>query len=162
MKSSILITRKYFEAISQLPKENQSEVWNAVFDYALNDISPTNLNPISQMAFTFIATQIDGKFKNPKPTSDPIEQRRKKFAEELSPYIQKYGRDLLNEFYKYWAEPNQSKTRFKKEMQETWDLEGRLETWAKRNNSFAKPNGAIPKIDTSQNTYIATKDEPWK
>lgn len=69
-----------------------------------------------------------------------INDRKLKFSSTLSPYLNVYGKDMLNDFYKYWTEPNQSNTKFKKELEKTWSLERRLETWAKNDKNF-KNNG---------------------
>ena len=67
-----------------------------------------------------------------------LQVRRDAFIEELRPYVNIYGREMTNDFYKYWSEPNRSLTKMKFEMQQTWDLKLRLETW-NRNNK--KRNG---------------------
>ena len=43
---------------------------------------------------------------------------------------------MVKNFYGYWSEPNQTKTKMLFEMQKTWDTSRRLETWSKRENSF--------------------------
>jgi len=65
-----------------------------------------------------------------------IDVRKLKFADTLKPFLETYGKDLLNEFYKYWTEPNRSNTRFRMELQKTWSLERRLETWARNDKNF--------------------------
>ena len=65
-----------------------------------------------------------------------IDSRKLKFASTLEPFLGKYGRDLLNDFYKYWTEPNKSNTKFKAELEKTWSLERRLETWNKNEFKF--------------------------
>lgn len=67
-----------------------------------------------------------------------IEERKLKFATTLQPYLQTYGKSFLNDFYKYWTEPNKSNTKFKKELEKTWSLERRFETWAKNEKNFNK------------------------
>lgn len=67
-----------------------------------------------------------------------IDDRKLKFARTLDIYLSKYGKDFLNDFYKYWTEPNKSNTKFKQELQKTWSLERRLETWAKNETNFNK------------------------
>lgn len=67
-----------------------------------------------------------------------IEDRKLKFASTLEAFKDIYPRTLLNDFYKYWAEPNKSKTKFKQELEKTWDLSRRLETWARNDRSFTK------------------------
>jgi len=73
-----------------------------------------------------------------------IEERKLKFASTLEIHLQVYGRDMLNDFYKYWTEPNKSNTKFRQELEKTWSLDRRLETWAKNNNKF-KTNGESKK-----------------
>ena len=62
-----------------------------------------------------------------------IDARKLKFADTLKPFLQKYGREMLTDFYKYWTEPNKSGTKFKQEMLKTWDTSRRLETWSRNN-----------------------------
>lgn len=69
-----------------------------------------------------------------------IDSRKLKFADSLKPFLEIYGRDLLNEFYDYWIEPNISKTKLKFEMQKTWDVSLRLKKWSS-NNFNNKNNG---------------------
>jgi hypothetical protein len=69
-----------------------------------------------------------------------IEDRKLKFASTLEIYLSIYGKDLLNEFYKYWTEPNKSNTKFKQELEKTWSLERRLETWSKNDKNFNNNN----------------------
>lgn len=69
-------------------------------------------------------------------TKNNIEERKLKFAETLKPFVEQYTRDFIKEFYEYWTEPNQSNTKFRKEMQTTWSLERRLRTWQKNDKNF--------------------------
>lgn len=62
-----------------------------------------------------------------------IDARKLKFADTLKPFLEKYGREMLADFYKYWTEPNKSGTKFKQEMLKTWDTSRRLETWSRNN-----------------------------
>ena len=67
-----------------------------------------------------------------------IDERKLKFATTLKPFIDIYGKSFLNDFYKYWTEPNKSNSKFKMELEKTWSLERRLETWAKNEKNFNK------------------------
>jgi hypothetical protein len=60
-----------------------------------------------------------------------IDERKLKFSSTLKPFLEKYGKEMLNDFYKYWTEPNKSKTKFRQENEKFWDLQKRLETWDK-------------------------------
>lgn len=43
-----------------------------------------------------------------------------------------YSGKMVEDFFKYWSEPNKSKSRMRWESEKTWDLGLRLGTWAKR------------------------------
>lgn len=77
-----------------------------------------------------------------------IDERKLKFASTLEPFLIKYGRDMLNKFYAYWTEPNKSNTKFRQELEKTWSLERRLETWSSNNfkNETQQPIIKINKI----------------
>lgn len=51
------------------------------------------------------------------------------FINELAQYKDYYPKDILNNFFKYWAEPSPS-GRMKFQMEKTWATAGRLETWS--------------------------------
>lgn len=62
MRESMVIYRSFFEAIKELPKANQAEVWNAVFEFGLNQ-NEVELNGISKTIFTLIKPQIEANLK---------------------------------------------------------------------------------------------------
>ncbi len=64
--------------------------------------------------------------------------RQKLFYQELKPYVERYTPEMLRAFYDYWSEPNKSRTKFRKEMQPTWETKIRLITWEKNNYKFNK------------------------
>lgn len=63
-----------------------------------------------------------------------LSDRTKKFKEELTPFVEKYGKDMIFAFFDYWSEPDKAKTKMRYEMQKTWSIAGRLRTWERRNN----------------------------
>lgn len=75
-----------------------------------------------------------------KIIEDNIDSRKLKFAHTLKPFINNYTKELIREFYNYWTEPNKSNTKFKQELERTWSLERRLETWAKNDTNFNNNN----------------------
>ncbi len=68
-----------------------------------------------------------------------MEKRRDAFTESLKPFVEKYGRDMVNDFWRYWTEPNKSQTQMRFELERTWDTNRRLTTWA--NNQMRRKNG---------------------
>ncbi|SNA84042.1 DUF4373 domain-containing protein [Flavobacterium psychrophilum] len=79
-----------------------------------------------------------------KKEIESIDSRKLKFSHTLEPFLKTYGKDLLNEFYKYWTEQNVSNSKFRRELQKTWDVGRRLETWAKNDKNFKKPENGNP------------------
>lgn len=82
-------------------------------------------------------------------TKEKLEERKLKFASTLQPFLLTYGKDMLNDFYKYWTEPNKSETKFRQELEKTWDTQRRLETWARRDKTFNKQ----PVIETPKKRH---------
>ena len=74
--------------------------------------------------------------ENKERIKEDINVRKLKFSESLKPFLETYGKDFLNDFYKYWTEPNKSNSKFRQELEKTWDLSRRLETWAKNEKNF--------------------------
>lgn len=71
---------------------------------------------------------------------EEIVDRKLKFSSTLKPFLGKYDKVFLNDFYKYWTEPNKSNSKFKQELEKTWDLERRLEMWARNDKNFNNKN----------------------
>lgn len=62
----------------------------------------------------------------------PIQERKKIFYSSLVPYVDKYGKSMVREFYDYWSEMNRSETKMRFELQKTWEVGKRLATWANK------------------------------
>lgn len=58
-----------------------------------------------------------------------IEERKLSFAESLKPFVEKYGREFIKDFYLYWTEETINKKKLKFETQKTFSIERRLSTW---------------------------------
>ena len=82
---------------------------------------------------------------------ETIEHRKLKFADTLKPFLSNFSKDMLNDFYRYWTEPNKSGTKFRQELEKAWDLQRRLDTWAKRDNTFNKQD--IPVSQTPKKEF---------
>lgn len=74
------------------------------------------------------------KEKIVKEKNISLSDRTEKFKEELTPFVEKYGKDMIFAFFDYWSEPNTPGTKMRYEMQKTWNLAGRLRTWERRSN----------------------------
>lgn len=73
--------------------------------------------------------------ENVKVIDNNINTRKLKFAQSLIPFVSIYGNELIRNFCDYWSEPNKSNTKFRQELEKTWDTERRLKTWNQNNFS---------------------------
>lgn len=80
MRDSLIIYKSTIDVVKELSRENRLKFYEAVFDYALNDIEPTNLTGVSKSFFALTKPLIDSnnkKYKNgckggrPKDTDSP-------------------------------------------------------------------------------------------
>jgi hypothetical protein len=67
---------------------------------------------------------------------ETIEQRKLSFGESLQPYVDKFGREFIKDFYYYWTEETQDKKKLKFETHKTFSIEHRLRTWNKNSTKF--------------------------
>lgn len=118
-----------YEAVKERNSANARKRWDATASSGIPEVQNSTKNADKDIV-KGIDKGIDKDIN--------IEQRKLKFSESLKPFLITYGKDMLNDFYSYWTEPNKSGTKFKKELQVTWDTERRLKTWA--NNSFGNKN----------------------
>lgn len=91
--------------------------------------------------------------------SSPLSLRAKKFAETLKPFSEKeggkYPREMLIAFYRYWTEPNRSKTKMRFELEKTWDVARRLDYWASRETMPKSSANDDRKVGKVEKTLIA-------
>ena len=59
-----------------------------------------------------------------------IEQRELNFYKSLVPFLDKYSRIMVREFFNYWTEKNQGGRKMRFEKEKTFDLARRLARWA--------------------------------
>ena len=71
---------------------------------------------------------------------EALDERKKKFWAELEQYIGKYNRQMVLQFYYYWAEEMKGVDQMRWEIQKSWNTSYRLAAWSKR--SFAKNDQA--------------------
>jgi hypothetical protein len=67
-----------------------------------------------------------------------IKENKQKFYEDCKPFLEKYPKEMLREFYNYWIELNASKTKMRFELQQVFEVSKRLATWAGKSKGFNK------------------------
>lgn len=89
MRDSFIFYRSFYEAIKELPRDVQGEVYTAIMEYSLYGKETENLKPIARSVFTLIKPQIDvnnkrfengckgGRPKKNKTKEEPSENQNK-------------------------------------------------------------------------------------
>ena len=78
-RDSFIFYRSFYEAISELPKENQADTYNAIMQYAL-DQKEIELTGISKAIFSLVKPQLDAnykKYENGKQKKSKTEAKEK-------------------------------------------------------------------------------------
>jgi len=70
-----------------------------------------------------------------------LEFRKNEFKNNLEPFLEIYGRELLNDFFRYWTEHNPDGKKMRFEMEKVFDISKRLKTWSNNENKFRKAVG---------------------
>ena len=71
-----------------------------------------------------------------------LNERKQYFKDRLIEIVKKENIDVIiaKEFFEYWTEPNQTNTKMKFELEKTYDITRRLNTWLQNNIKFNKTN----------------------
>lgn len=70
----------------------------------------------------------------PSPQPPSLENRRSKFYNSLVPYVGKYPKEMIRDFYDYWSETDRGvKPKMRFEKQTSWELSKRLARWERNN-----------------------------
>lgn len=72
------------------------------------------------------------------------------FKENLAPFLEKYDREDLNDFYYFWTEKSPKDRKMKFEKQKSFDIGRRLVTWMKRKKEFAAEKKKDPRVNVSE------------
>lgn len=142
-----------YEKACERNRENIAKRWNKDKPEDTKNTTGKNGIPIDTKN-TDNGTGNDNGNGNDNDIKNKMDNRKLKFANTLTPFNQIYPREMLKDFYEYWTEPNKSGTKFKQELEKTWSLERRLETWAKNDKTFS--NGKSQQKNTGANADFET------
>ncbi len=93
----------------------------------------TQLSPSISSTAQQVTTTFHPPFAQSSHKTESLEDRKKLFISRLQPYLDKYGRDMLNDFYQYWTQVNNSGKKMLWEMQRAFEIPNRLATWYSKN-----------------------------
>ena len=116
-RDTCIFYRSMFESIKELPKENQAELYNAIFKDKDKDKDKHK-------------DEDKDKVKSAK-APDYTKFTNQDLIDKIKPLIDKFGKDTCNAFYSYWSEPlANGKMRLTNE--KAWDTHRRLSSWKQR------------------------------
>lgn len=132
--------RQSFFKVGKLYKEYKFLTWNESSKPSWNENSKSNN--------TMYKDTIDNN-----NNIDNIEKQKQKFSDKLVPYVEKYGAEMIQEFYDYWTETDgKGKMRFQK--QEVFEISRRLARWAKNNKNKNQLYGTRTQSEKLRDTVI--------
>ena len=115
------------------------------------EIETNDKQVLKQMLKQVLKLYINGDGDGDK-VKNGLDTRTKNF-EFLVLSNAKYPEQMLKDFCNYWTEPNKSKSKMRFELQQTWDLGRRLQTWANNQSKFSNE-----KLTKGERTYNAIKN----
>lgn len=87
-------------------------------------------------------------------------ERRKEFYNSLIPYVERYGKEMIRNFFNYWSELNRSSTKMNFELQKTWEVGLRLAKWASNDLKYkSNENPRNSAISDSKRREVETDRE---
>ncbi|MEG0890091.1 MAG: DUF6291 domain-containing protein [Bacteroides sp.] len=81
-----------------------------------------------------VSTEVDKESRKKDSPKASLSDRNQKFKDELTSFVEQYGKEMIRAFFDYWSEPNKTNTKMRFELEKTWNLSGRLRTWERRSN----------------------------
>lgn len=200
--------RSFYEAIKELPRDVQGEIYTAIMEYSLYGKETENLKPIARSVFVLIKPTLDannarylnakkggapkGRCNNPngrggntqeqtenKPKTNQEQTKNKTYVDvdvdvdvdvfkkenekekkqrdqlvakqkneenliriensfrfNAAAFATTYPQEMIEDFCNYWLEKNKSGTKFRFQLEKTWDLSKRLSRWARNGTKF--------------------------
>lgn len=90
--------------------------------------------------------------------NENIEERKSKFYDSLTSFIDDYPKEMLREFYNYWIEHGEKDKKLRFEKEKTFGIEQRLRTWYNRNpNQYQKEAVSPEELKAIKLGYLKPK-----
>lgn len=153
---------QYSANIIALSKFNKAH-YNALGKATLNHLTKQSESTIQSTSESNDSIDKLQTTNNKTTNIKTLEQRKIDFSLSLNPFVEKYtpefglndAKKMINKFYMYWSESNEGGKKMKFEKQKTWNLAGRLTTWANNEKEFSKK----PIIENDTTKKIAAGKE---
>lgn len=97
-----------------------------------------------------------------KPPPPTLDERKKKFYEDLVPFVGQHGKDMVRAFFNYWSEANAGGKKMRWEMERTFEIKRRFDTWKNNEEKFSKGKFQKQNDDTGENRVRASQAHATK
>lgn len=98
-RDSFIFYRSFYEAISELPKENQADTYDAIMQYALNQ-EEVELTGVSKAIFSLVKPQLDAnykKYENGKQKKSKAEAKQKQTKSKVGTNVNENVNENVND-----------------------------------------------------------------
>ena len=102
-----------------------------------------------------VTQQVTQNKTTPSKTKTSLKEREHEFGESLIPYVEKYSKETIRAFFNYWSEKSKSGAFMRFELEKTWEISKRLQTWVSRE----KVPKSTTALKSSEMNY--DKDNDW-
>lgn len=126
--------------------EESVKGWERATNQTLADTPPTPLETPSPTPLQEEEEKEKEKeyINEGKPsTKKTLEDRKEQFKKDCYPYMEKYGKDLLTNFFLYWSEHSERGVKMRFEKEKVFNIKLRLQTWAKNDKEWNKDKEPI-------------------
>lgn len=130
MRQRFVFKKSVYDFLQGRPSDQRLMLYDSILEYSFNGLEPHDTSTIKK-DFNIVKKHLTKPKIN--VVSRDINTRKKEFQDKLRIHLDEFGKDMLNDFYKYWAEENSSGTLMKFEQQKTWETKLRLGRWSKNN-----------------------------
>lgn len=135
------------------PQENPKETPNV--NVNVNDNVNVNVNDNIKENIK------EKKAADKSATKKSLEEREKDFYQSLVPFIDKYDRQMIRDFYDYWSQVNEGGIKMLWEMQKAFEISKRLATWSSRRKASSQTQEESLYRNAPQDKWAQAKKERW-
>ena len=90
-----------------------------------------------------------------------LSQRVSNFRNSLSSFMTNDNYEIIEAFARYWTEPTPDGQRLRFELEKTWDLATRWESWQKREKAFTRIyESPMEKSNRRMQEYLSSLEKP--
>ena len=147
-ENTILFSNKFIESIKDayLKRTNDCINENSILilldGLGVRKLSKSKPKPIKSKPEGGDNTQTTLKETKVNKT---ILERKADFKKSLLPFLDEFGKDILNEFFSYWSEHGERDRKMRFEKEKSFGISRRLSTWLKNQKRFEKEKSSEKK-----------------